>query len=295
MSLPTNRLRLMSNEARHADSSFTGSRQKPSNSDQFQRWFDRLAIEIGDTIYLSASLNWLGWDGARAIALLDALLDRVGSSGTVLTPSFCFTNDRNRPDEGFVYDVRRSPCMMGMIYEMFRRYPNAYRSENYYLPVCGIGANAERLLQNQLRVVNPLGGDSVYDRMVKSGAKMVGMGVSLNYNVIPHLIDSKLERHYDFPVFETKRMKGTVVDRNGDIANTENLVLTLDVRRRIKPVRVIEQSAKLKSQTRKITESTGAILFSTPARTYYEEALRLGESACKQGLRPPWLEDDERP
>ena len=89
---------------------------------------DRLEIARGDVLFIKASMNRLGYGGPETVALLDALLDRLGPEGTVVMPSFPYANEVGRPPAGAVFDVRRTPSQMGLLSEVLRRQAGAERS-----------------------------------------------------------------------------------------------------------------------------------------------------------------------
>jgi aminoglycoside N3'-acetyltransferase len=249
---------------------------------------DRLEIARGDVLFVKASMNRLGYGGAETVALLDALLDRLGPEGTVVMPSFPYANEVGRPSPGAVFDVRRTASQMGLLSEVLRRHAGTERSAQYWVPACAWGARARALTQGQLHVVNPFAAASTYARLPDAGCRMVGLGVSLNYNILAHVADAVLEPRYPFRVFDTELLRGTVVTEDGLRHETYTATVSQARRRLMRPARLVDASAPLTAALR-LFDLDGAFVWALPGPLYLEEALGIGAEALDRGGVPPWL------
>jgi aminoglycoside N3'-acetyltransferase len=251
---------------------------------------DELGIERGGMLFIKASMDRLEYDGRQTVALLEALIDRVGPDGTLVMPSFAFPNWIGRPAAGFVFDVRRTSSQMGLLSEVLRRYPGTRRSAQYWVPACAWGKHAATLTDDQLEIENPFGAGSTYRRLVERGATMIGLGVSLNYNIVAHVADAVLAPRYTFAIFSEAPLFGTVVTADGRRYTTRTIIVRQEHRTRVKPSRLMEASPRLAAATRFFTHEA-AFVWSQPAALWFEEALAIGEQRLNDGRLPPWLDE----
>jgi aminoglycoside 3-N-acetyltransferase len=251
---------------------------------------DELGLAQGDLVFVKASMDRLGYGASETVGLLEALVERVGPAGTLVMPSFPFVNEVGLPPPGLVLDVRRTPSLMGLLSEALRRYPGACRSEQYWVPASAWGRLAATLTEGQLDVLNPFGPGSTYRRLADHGVTMVGLGVSLNYNVLAHVADAVLAPRYPFRVFSEAPLIGTVVSADGRRHETRTITVSQQRRAGIKPARLIDASPRLGAATR-FFDHAGGFAWSLPGRLYLDEALAIGQERLAAGRLPPWLEE----
>lgn len=251
---------------------------------------DELGIGRGDVLFIKASMNFLGFGPRETLELLDRLVKRVGDAGTILMPSFPYPNEVGRPEPGSVFDVRRSASQIGLITEMFRRLEGTTRSEQFWVPVCARGPLAEWFCAGQEEILNPFGPGSSYRRLVEQPTKMVGLGVSTNYNILAHVADAVLHEGYPFDIFSSEPVAGRMKGYDGVERATRCLFVSQDRRLRMKPSRVIALSAAL-TEKHRFFNHDGAFIWTLPGPLYFDEALRLGRAALAADRLPPWLED----
>jgi aminoglycoside 3-N-acetyltransferase len=98
-------------------------------------------IEKGDTVLIHSSIgrtcrdrNWTPTD------ILETLLEKVGSEGTLVFPSFTFYDWCHLGE----FDIRYTPSRMGALSEKARRYPGAVRSAHPAMSFVAIGKEADR-------------------------------------------------------------------------------------------------------------------------------------------------------
>jgi len=249
---------------------------------------DELEIASGDTLFIKASMRYLGYGPTETCSLLEAILKRIGPEGTVLMPSFPYSNHIGRAPIGFIFDVLNSPSWMGQLSETFRRMEGTVRSEQYWAPVCARGKHAGKLVAGQRLIMNPYGENSTYRRMLDYGVKMVGLGVTTNYNALAHVADVVLAPKYPANIFETEPLRGIVIDAAGHRWETSTIIFSQERRKSIKPSRMIAASPALQHELRYFVHD-GAIIFSLPGSLYFDESIRVGTEELAQGRLPPWL------
>jgi len=138
-----------------------------------------LGIAEGDMVQVHSSLSALGHVEGGADAVVDALLETVGPTGTVMAPTF-------NHGQAEVFDVRTTPSVNGAITEALRKRPEARRSVHPTHPYAAIGPKAERLTAEHLELLtfdarSPLG------KLADEGGWVLLLGVGMNSNTSAHI------------------------------------------------------------------------------------------------------------
>lgn len=163
----------------------------------------RRLLTPGDTLMVHSSMKAIGMveDGPEAI--IQAMLDRLGSSGTLVmmtsTTSFSKTGH---------FDQLNSPSETGLLTEVFRRFPGVRRSFVPMTSFSAIGAHADDYVQefnSHLDPTAPVG------KMVKDRIKIMLYGTTYSRCTVYHLSEERLQLPYN----DYKTFSGTGVDAQG--------------------------------------------------------------------------------
>ena len=156
--------------------------------DDIVRGLRALGLAPGDVVLVHSSLGSLGHVEGGADAVIDALLDTVGTEGTVLVPTLTGSDelDADHPPR---YDPGETPCWTGRIPETFRQRPDAVRSLHPTHSVAAIGARARELTAGHEHSITPCGPDSPYGRLAQSGGYILLLGVTHEVNTTFHLAE----------------------------------------------------------------------------------------------------------
>lgn len=176
--------------------------------------FTKAGITSGDTILVHSSLSSLGWVCGGAVAVIEALLDVLGSEGTLMMPLHTSSNTNpknwcNPPvpeswwntirEEMPAFDVNKTPPQhMGSIASTFWKWPETLRSSHPIGSFGAIGAKAEFLTQDH--PLEPMFGDgSPIGRLYDLNGKVLLLGVNHSSNTSLHLAEyrSKFSKHYN--------------------------------------------------------------------------------------------------
>jgi aminoglycoside N3'-acetyltransferase len=167
-------------------------------------------------LYVQASADWIQRAGLDVSDVLPTLIAWSGSGGTLVMPSYPFhTTHQEYLESRPVFDVLRTPSMIGLLPEIFRRSKGAVRSLDPDFCVSALGLEAEDIVGTAPAAPDPFGPDSSYQRMLGRGATLVGLGVSLNTSSFIHLIDSRAEAGYPSPAYGDQLFSTTVIDASG--------------------------------------------------------------------------------
>lgn len=168
--------------------------------------FRGIGLRTGDGVVVHSSLSSIGRVDGGAAAVVDALLDAVGSEGTVLVPTF------TRYDEP--YARTDSPSTTGAITEALRRRGDAVRSDHPTKSVAAIGPDAETLVADH-DPANSLGPGSPLHRLLERNGRILLLGVDHTANSAIHVA----ERLADVPYRDQTAQTETRVD--GDVETVE--------------------------------------------------------------------------
>lgn len=267
-------------------------------SREFMKILDELEVDKGDLLYLHTSFSHLASLVSSPQELLRLLLDRIGSQGTLVLPSFAWNLDKSsRPWVGFdiyfqqrpPFDLLNTPANIGLVPEVFRQMPGVFRSASYWWSVCAIGPLAEHITKDQSEITHSFGPGSTFDILRLHAVKILGLGVTLNTTSLALLPHYHFQGNHCQKVFTEELLEGVVVNEKRNQLSTHSHWLLPAVVRHIKPSVLFERSALLSRKSQPINRGE-VTYFCYPYRAYHQEALRMGEAALVNGLKLPWLE-----
>jgi aminoglycoside 3-N-acetyltransferase len=151
--------------------------------------FRRVGVQRGDILYCHSSLSRFGYVEGGADAVVDALLEVVGSDGTVAMPAGTYSLGK----DGTVFDVRNSPSELGAITEALRN-RTTYRSHHLTDSVCALGRFAKELTATHS--VTPCGAESPFRKFIELDAQILLLGVPHNNNTTFEAIEEWLAPEY---------------------------------------------------------------------------------------------------
>lgn len=156
-----------------------------------------LGVTFGKTVFVQSDmLSFM--EAARIVTpkklpelILTCLLEAVGSSGTVVMPSFT----TNCARKGLPFDLYRTPSDSGTLVEHMRKMPETLRSLHPVNSVIVIGNLAESLTKNVS--TGSYSWDSPFDRMASCDTVVLCMGMKENFsNSFSHFAETKSNLPY---------------------------------------------------------------------------------------------------
>ena len=249
---------------------------------------DALAVPRRGVVYVQSSTDWLARAGYSAAESLAALRDWT-SDGTLVMPSYPFFSThleylQSRP----VFDLRRTPVAIGLLPEMLRRTAGAVRSPDPDFCVAAIGHEAASIAGAAAAGPDPFGGDSSYQRMLDSGATLVGLGVSLNTNSFIHLVDSRAGSSYPAPVYDRRVFPTTVIDASGASRDVLRHALRPAFQQRTSPSAIVAAMTPSAAQFSTL-ERDGARFFRWELDAWARWCLAHARLQSARGEWPCWL------
>ena len=120
--------------------------------------------------------------GDVAPAILGAVMDVIGPTGSFITPAFSYSFCNRE-----VFDPDTSPSRIGGFSEWFRQQEGVVRSEDPIFSVVGIGPHVRELFHALPK--DCFGPDCIYDRLQANGAKACMIGLDMFYLTALHHIE----------------------------------------------------------------------------------------------------------
>ena len=145
-----------------------------------------IGVKKGDIIYVHSSLKSIGWLENGPDTLTEAFLSVLGDEGTLAVPTHTLSFvDIGAPP----YEPDKTPSLLGTYPNAVWQHPLAKRSGHASHSSAAIGSKAAYLTENH-DPTNALGYDSPIYRMVRSGGKILLIGVTHINNTTVHLAES---------------------------------------------------------------------------------------------------------
>jgi aminoglycoside 3-N-acetyltransferase len=180
---------------------------RPATRTSLRLDLTRLGVAAGDVVIVHSSLSSIGFVVGGAQAVVEALLEAVAPTGTIVVPTQTGMSDPStwqQPpvpqawwstirDEMPAYDPRLTPTRaMGAIVECFRHHPDTIRSAHPRLSFAANGLDAERIV-GEHPLTPGLGESSPVGRLYGLDAKVLLVGVSDANNTSLHLAEYRAD------------------------------------------------------------------------------------------------------
>ncbi|MBP1997090.1 AAC(3) family N-acetyltransferase [Paenibacillus eucommiae] len=163
--------------------------------------FKQVGVGASDIVLTHSSLKSFGLVAGGPMSVIEAVKETVTESGTVVFPTLVqqdfFNAYRN-------WDIEKSPSDVGNITETFRLLPDSIRSDQATHSVAAWGSRAAELTADHSAYGPRMGvfGDycfsysSPWQKMYLEKARIVFIGIDMNYNTFKHFAEYSLVEHY---------------------------------------------------------------------------------------------------
>lgn len=175
-----------------------------------------MGVHEGDALMLHSGFSAFSGFTGSVEDLTDVFLEAVGATGHLLMVSLPYR------DSSYAYlhrvrqfDVRRTPSMMGMVSELFRRRPGVLRSLHPTHPVLVTGPRAAWFIQDHERCVHPCGPDTPFARLAEVGGKVAFFDVTFETFTFFHHLEHLVHDRLPFDLYTTQLFEVPVVDVDG--------------------------------------------------------------------------------
>ena len=151
---------------------------------------DIVGISAGDVVLVHSSLSAFGHVEGGADTVIDALLETVGATGTVVVPTFTWGPFHKA--ETAVLDIVNTPVKdeVGIIPETFRKRPQARRSVHICHSVAAIGPHTDGVMGEGIR---SFGAGSTFHQLYQLDAWCLFLGASFGSCTELHAVEEYMQ------------------------------------------------------------------------------------------------------
>ena len=146
-------------------------------------------IDPGRTLILHSSAHAIGPVDGSVVTLVKLIKEAVGPEGTLLVPTF------NRPPANGVFKIKRTPSVVGLLTEAFRRSEGVRRSMHPTHSVVAWGKRRDEFLAGHEKT-SGLGVDSPFHKAAKAGADILHIGCTMTTCSLVHVGEAIVRAPY---------------------------------------------------------------------------------------------------
>lgn len=192
-----------------------------------------LGIGAGDSVMLHSGFG--GAHGYRGTIeqLTDVFLAAVGPAGHLLMVSLPYrSSSLQYLQQGRRFDVRRTPSMMGLVSEYFRRRPGVLRSLHPTHPVLVLGPEAQRIVAGHEDRLHPCGPGTPFERLAERDGVVAFFDVPFATFTFFHHLEHLVHEHLPFPLYTDEPFVVPVLDQDGRTRTVTTYVFAPEAIRR---------------------------------------------------------------
>ena len=159
--------------------------------EQIAEALQTLGLGAGHIVFVHSSLSSIGYVEGGADAVVDAFLDVLGSTGTIVVPAFTFSHGGKLDP---VFDPIQDPSEMGRITEVARTRPGAQRSCHLLHSVAALGSHAEEI--TAVHGPSAWAADGPFWKLYELNAYILMLGVPYLRCTFFHVIEQLVQVRY---------------------------------------------------------------------------------------------------
>ena len=164
---------------------------------------ESLGIAAGDTVMLHSSLKSIGFVDGGPRTMLEALVEAVGPSGTLVVPTYWLPGGTILATcklADYVFDPRKHGSHLGRLPSEFLTFDGIARSIHPTHSVSAIGRDAHYVVDSHHLAPSIFGTGSPWDRCHELNAKVIGLGISMGPVTFYHLLEDRMLDRFPLPV-----------------------------------------------------------------------------------------------
>ena len=179
---------------------------------------EKAGIQKGDSVMVHSSLRRIGFVENGAQTVVDALLETIGSEGTLLFPvSPVETHGKKYLESNPVFDIRNTPSRMGTISEYFRTMKGVKRSFHPLESVCALGPLAEYYTKDHFGQLTPYNENSPFARLASKHGKILSLGViNMEHTCISMHASEDAVPDFKPEIYDANIYSVKMIDENGN-------------------------------------------------------------------------------
>ena len=185
---------------------------------------ERLGLRTGNAVLVHSGMEgFKGFEGKPG-DVIRAITDAVGDARHVLMPNQPFQGSAvDHIESGAVFDVRRTPSMVGLVGEIFRRSDGVVRSLHPTHPVAIRGPDSGAFIADTPSCTTPCGAHTAYAKFGEIGGKILLLGTDEHVMTYYHCVEEELEpllprspftaRVFDMPAIDVRGERHVIRNR----------------------------------------------------------------------------------
>jgi aminoglycoside 3-N-acetyltransferase len=192
-----------------------------------------LGVVRGDALMLhSAFKSTHGFRGSIE-QLTDLFIDAVGPHGHLLMVSLPYRSSSYvYVNKVKLFDVRKTPSMMGLVSEIFRLRPDVLRSLHPTHPVLVRGSRAQWFIEEHPDCRYPCGKGSPFDKLAEVNGLVVFFNVPFDTYTFFHYLEHMVSPQLPFSLYTEETFDVPVMDHAGQLRTVTTHVFSPDAIRR---------------------------------------------------------------
>lgn len=187
------------------------------DAEAFIRQLRSIGVQSGTTLMVHSSWQLHSGFKGKPAKFIDALKRAVGEEGLLVMTSMPYHNmssaDWLAKDKAM--NVQRSPSMMGLVSEVFRRSAGVHRSLSATHPLLAWGKDAKSFLAGHEKTSKPFGAASPFSKLVERNALLLGHDAPFSTFTFTHYVEDQLSDTIAVPLYEQEPRRGIVIDLDG--------------------------------------------------------------------------------
>lgn len=160
----------------------------------------KLGLRPGDVVMVHSALSSLGKVEGGARTVIEALLEVLTPSGTLMMLTFASPGP---------FHIKKTPSGLGAVTEAFRKWPGVMRSLHPSHSVAALGPRAQDLIKDYAKSPTAAGCETPYGRLIEMDGKILLLGVDNDRSTVMHTLEEYVEAPY------LSEHKATYLDEKG--------------------------------------------------------------------------------
>jgi aminoglycoside 3-N-acetyltransferase len=189
-----------------------------------------LGVERGSTVMVHSSFGDASGFRGTAEDLIDVFEEAVGAEGNLLMVSLPYrTSSLDYLSRERTFDVRKTPSMMGLVTEYFRRRRDVRRSLHPTHPVLAWGAKADWIVAGHQHCRYPCGPETPFHRLEQLDGMAIFFNVPFATFTFFHYLEHLVSPAMPFSLYTAEPFVVPVVDSSGESSEVTTFVFSRDV------------------------------------------------------------------
>ncbi len=200
-----------------------------------------LGVQAGDTVMLHSAFSAEHGFRGTPSELIDTFLDAVGPEGHLMMVSLPYRNAAlDWLESGRRFDVRKTPSMMGIVSEVFRRRAGVLRSLHPTHPVLVHGPQAGRIVAAHPDCLYSCGPGTPFEELATADGRIVFFNVEIATITFFHYLEHMVSSSLPFSLYTATPFDAPVIDAAGNPRIVRTFAFAREAIRRRRPERLLD-------------------------------------------------------